>query len=792
MIRNYFTTAWRNILKNKGYSAINIIGLGTGMAVALLIGLWVNKEYSFDKYLPGYQDVYSVKLNITTGGEIRTIDGVSLPLEETLKKDIPEIKYVAESDWGNMHSLIVNDKKIAQYGIMAGPDYLKIFQYPLVQGNASTVLQDPYSIVLTQSVAKALFGNADPMNKTVRFDTRHDLKVTGIIKDVPTNSSIWFGYLVSFKYREIDELWVKQARTEWTNNSFLVYASLQPNADRAQLAGKIKDIVSKNNEEMRNSKTQVILHPMKDWRLYSDFENGKATGGYIDYVKMFSIIGMLVLLIACVNFMNLSTARSEKRAREVGVRKAIGSGRSQLIFQFIIESLLITFLGALLSIGILQLALPGFNTLTNSDIHIPWNSPFAWTIMAGFVIFTGLLAGSRPAFYLSSFRPAKVLKGAVKAGRSATLPRKVLVTLQFTCSVALIISTIIVYRQIQYTKSRPMGYNANRLLITEMSDDLNRNYGALKNELLQSGIVENMSGASCPINGIYAHTAIHEWPGKSAGEEKINAGAIGITDSYFNTVGMTLLSGRNFDNKWSVDSASVIINESAVNRMHLTEPLNQTINWNDHRNVKIIGVVKDAVMESPFMPVAPVVFTHGRDFNQLMYRLSANKDTHDALAKLTLVFNKYNPGYPYSYQFADNAYASKFNLEVLVGKLAGIFAVLAILISCLGLFGLAAYMAEQRKKEIGIRKVLGASVSRVWLLLSKEFLLLVVISCLIASPIALYFLNGWLLKYHYRITIGPGVFIAAGMMAIIITILTISFQAIKAAIANPVKSLRTE
>jgi putative ABC transport system permease protein len=789
MIKNYFKIAWRNIINNKVYSAINIFGLAIGMAVTLIIALWVYQEFSYNRFLPNYKTIYQVRLNHNIEGSINTMNTVSLPLGDVLRKEIPEIKYVAETDWNDNHSLMVGETKLYLKGMRTGNDFLKIFQYPFVKGNGNAVLNDPYSIVLTESTAKSLFGNNDAINKTVRYNNKYDLKVEGILKDLPSNSSLQFKYLIPFSFREQTTDWVKDARTQWGNNSFQTFVALQPGISYAQVEPKIRNIV-KTNSKMK--KTEVMLHPLKDWELYSNFENGKATGGFIEYVKMFSIIGLLVLLIACINFTNLSTARSEKRAREVGVRKTIGSSRQSLIIQFLSESVLVSFIAFLISILLVQLALPYFNQLTKGWISTPYSSPVFWMIMIAFVLITGLLAGSRPAFYFSSFIPVKVLKGTVQTGRSAAWSRKILVVLQFSCSIALIISTVIIYRQIGHTKDRSTGYNQDRLMMTDMSADLNLNYKPLKQDLLQSGVIENVARASSPATGIYSLTIIGEWPGKAAGQESLNTGAISVSENYFQTLGISVKAGRDFSDEWKIDSGSVIVNEAALKKMGLKDPLNQFITWNGNERARIIGVVKDAIMESPFTPVRPTVFTHGREGNSLMYRLSKNISTKDAIAKLTTIFNKYNPAYPYSYQFVDEEYANKFNLELLIGKLAGLFAAFAIFISCLGLFGLAAYMAEQRNKEIGIRKVLGASVSQVWLLLSKDFIVLVILSCAIASPVAFYYLQSWLQKYDYRVTISPFVFIVAAIAAILITIVTISFQAIKAALANPVKSLRSE
>jgi putative ABC transport system permease protein len=796
MFKNYLKMAWRNILYNKGYSALNITGLAAGMAVALLIGLWVNDQYAYDRFLTNYQQASQVEMNLTsqhTGTSTQT--SIALPLTDVLKKQIPGIKYVAETDniGRESHGLMVGDKKLYLEGGAAGADFFNILQYPFVEGQPATALKSLYSIVLTQSTAKALFGDADPMGKEVRFDNAHDLTLTGIIRDIPNNASLKFNYITPFAYKEATEDWVKTGRTKWTWNSFSAYVALEPNVTYAQVAPKIKDIVLRESPEMRPAKPEVFLYPVKEWHLYNEFKNGKIAGGFVDYVRLFSIIGLFVLAIACINFMNLSTARSEKRAREVGVRKAIGSGRFDLVYQFLLESVLITSLSFLLCLLFVLFALPAFNELTGSDIHIPYGNIGFWGIMIGFILLTGLAAGSRPAFYLSSFSAVKVLKGSIHLGKAATLPRKILVVAQFTCSVALIISTMIVYEQIGFVKNRPTGYNADRLVMTDMNGDLYKNYDALRNELLSKGLVEKVSSSTSPATQVYSHFALEKWPGKDANDEGVNIGAIWVSNDYFQTLGMTMAAGREFEGDPKNDSLNVILNEAAVKRIGLKDPVGQLISWNgSDQPVRIIGVVKDVLMESPYKPVEPAIFGHAPNGSIVTYRLPKNADTHTVIENIGKVFEKYNPAYPFQYKFIDEEYARKFDLEVLVGKLAGVFAGLAIFISCLGLFGLAAYIAEQRTKEIGIRKVLGASISQVWALLSREFVLLVVISCLIASPLAFFFLSHWLQQYPYHVHMGPGVFLISGAAAVLITLFTISFQAIKAALANPVKSLRSE
>jgi len=794
MLKNYFKIAWRNLARSKVYSVINIAGLATGMSVALIIGLWVYYQVSFDRFLPGYQNIYTARLRFNNNGETSVGPATPLPLAAALKKDVPGVKYVAQADWMGPHSLVVGERKLYPNGAMAGTDFLKIFQYPLLEGNAATLLQEPYSIVLTQSTAKALFGNELALHKTIRIDNSDNLTVTGVIQDVPANSSLQFNFVVPLAYLQATHGWVKNASTNWRDKSFQTFVALEPGVSYAQVEPALQTMMKKYSpEDYKLFQVGLFFQPLQHWHLYGDFKNGRESGGLIDYIKMFSAIGFLVLLIACINFMNLSTARSEKRAREVGIRKAIGSQRKDLIFQFLTESVLMAFIAGIISLLMVQLVLPAFNTLTKTSIHIPYSNTFFWIGLLLYTIFTGLLAGSRPAFYLSSFNPVKVLKGSVQQGWSATLSRKALVVLQFTCSVALIVGTIIIYQQVQHAKDRPKGYDADRLMMTDASNDLSRNYAALKNDLLHSGIVTSITKSSSPATELWSTQRIDRWETQQAGET-MDIACVGVCDAnYFRTLGMQIKEGRNFEANGS-DSLNVIINEAAAARMRLNNPVNKVLTWHDvPQQVTVVGVVKDALMTSPFANARPTIFIYAPGWSNIItYRLSPTVSTHDAIAKLSGIFNRYNPSYPFLYHFVDESYNSKFSFENLIGSLAALFASLAIFISCLGLFGLAAYMAEQRNKEIGIRKVLGASVPQVWLLLSKEFVVLVVISCVIAAPLAFYFLDEWLQKYPYRIAITPVVFIMAGLAAVAITVVTVSFQAIKAAMANPVKSLRSE
>ena len=792
MFRNYFLTAWRNLLRNRSYSVVNILGLAIGMAVALVIGLWVVYQYSYDRQLPGYQRVAQVHTRSVRNGEATQNNGTVQPLAEALRKEVPGIRYVAHTDWMGTHGLTAGEHKVYLAGAEAEEDFFRIFPYPVLRGDANKALHDPYSIVLTESTGRALFGGEDPMGKKVRVDNQQDFVVGAVIRDLPRNSSFGFNYVLPFAFDIAVNDWVKRAQTNWSNYSFQTYVALDPGASVPDVEARMSAVVKKYNPEAwKSSREELFLHRMSDWHLYSGFKNGRPDGGFIDYVRLFSIIGVLVLLIACVNFMNLSTARSEKRAREVGVRKVVGSLRRDLIVQFLVESMVITLLAAVIAVGLVEAALPAFDALTGCDVGIPWGAGVFWAVMAGYVVGTALLAGARPAFYLSSFRPVRVLKG-VNVGRGASWPRKVLVILQFTCSVALIISTLLIYRQIQYAKDRPTGYDANRLVYTDGSDDLGRNYEGLRDELLRTGLVDKVTRASTFVSDIWNWSSIQDWSGRYPNEQLAMA-TVDVVENYFSTVGMRFVMGKNFSGNLAADTLCVVLNEAAVKRMRFKDPLGQVIMFRKGHRIKVIGVVKDAVMLSPFSPAEPTFFTYSPgDAGNILYRLSPFVEVHTAMARLAPIFNKYNPTYPFIYHFADQTYGEKFQFEELIGKLAGIFAALAIFISCLGLFGLAAYMAEQRMREIGIRKVLGASMGQLWYLLSKDFVMLVLVSCVVASPVAWYFLHGWLQRYSYRISIGAGVFLEAGAIALLITVVTVGGQAMRGALTNPTKSLRSE
>jgi ABC-type antimicrobial peptide transport system permease subunit len=659
--------------------------------------------------------------------------------------------------------------------------------------------------MLSASTAKALFGDVDPLHQTVRLDNKTDVKVTGVYRDLPRNSEFSdVKFLSTWDLVLSQNEWMQKVADDWGNTSFFMYVQIQPNTTMEQVSARIKKAIWDNvDAEIKKFNPEVMLFPMKRWHLYSEWKDGVNVGGRIQFVWLFGIIGAFVLLLACINFMNLSTARSEKRAKEVGIRKAIGSVRKQLIFQFLSESFLVVCIAFFVALLLVSLSLPWFNELADKEMTMFWMNPLFWIVGIAFILITSLIAGSYPAFYLSSFNPVKVLKGTLRVGRFASLPRKVLVVVQFTVSVALIIGTIIVYRQIQHAKNRPVGYNRNGLVMVQIkSDDLSNKLAVLENELKKEGVATTVARSSSPLTAVWSNDGSLQWQGKDPNKVE-SFGIVSVSYDYGKTVGWTFKEGRDFSPALASDSLSsssskeavysLVINEAAANYMGLKNPVGEIVKWGGY-SYRIVGVINNMLMESPFDPVRHIVYkvNYEEANSWVNIRINPQLSAGAALKKMEAVFRKVVPATPFEYQFADTEYGLKFAAEERIGKLASVFATLAVLISCLGLFGLASFVAEQRTKEIGVRKVLGATVYNLWKLLSKDFVLLVIIACLIAVPLAWYFLNGWLQKYEYRTSISWWVFAAAIGGALVITLLTVSFQAIKAALTNPVKSLRTE
>ncbi|GAB4014178.1 ABC transporter permease [Spirosoma migulaei] len=790
MLRNYLTVAFRNLVKNRVYSFINIFGLASGMAVAMLIGLWIYDELSFDRQFKNADRLAKLWQFVKFEEEKASYDVLPIPLAQELRSKYPDFESVGISVTRNV-ILAAGDKKLMKLGNYVEPDFINMLSLPILSGTRFGI-NDVNSILLSESLAKALFGTENPLNKLIKLDNKQTVNVAGVYEDFPANNTFNdVTFLVPWKFFAANDESAKRDQDQWDSNSYQIFAQLKPGADFDQVSAKIRDIRMKRDNPP-GYKPEFFLHPLSKWHLYSDFKDGVNTGGLITFVWLFGIIGTIVLLLACINFMNLSTARSEKRAKEVGIRKAIGSVRSQLITQFFSESLLLALLAFVLSILFVQLALPFFNQVAEKKMVILWANPLFWFAGLGFSLLTGLIAGSYPALYLSSFQPIKVLKGIMRTNRSATIPRRVLVGFQFTVSVTLIIGTIIVFRQIEHAKDRPVGYSRTGLIEIGMNaPELSGHYTALRNDLINTGAVAGMAESSGSITSQSGGTTNISWKGKKDDSKPLVMSNY-ITHDYGKTVGWQVKEGRDFSRDFTTDSSSMILNEAAVKLMGLKRPIGEIIGQSG-REYKVVGVIKDMVKEDPFKPVSPSFFAvNYRNVNTITLRLAPQLSAHVALSKVEQVFKSYSPDSPFDYKFVDDQFSKKFGTEERIGRLAGGFSGLAVLISCLGLFGLASFMAEQRTKEIGIRKVLGASVFNVWRLLSKEFVILVLIAFCLAVPIAYYVLSDWLQNYQYRTELSWWIFAASGAGAVVVTLLTISFQSIKAALTNPVKSLRSE
>ena len=784
MLQNYIKIAFRNLMRNQSYSFINIGGLAAGMAVALLIGLWIWDELSFNSYFKNHERLAQVMLNQSESGGIYTGGTIAMPTGDVLRtKYAADFEAVSLASWIDKHVVYVADKAISSKGMWVQPDFPEMFSLAMIEGS-SDVLKDPSTILISKSLAKSLFGNKDAVNNSVRIDSKLDMIVGGVYEDLPHNTNFYDSHI--FLPWGNKENW-RNSQTAWSNHCGELFVQLSDHASFDRVNEKIKNVPT---PFITNIKEEIMLHPLDKLHLYNEFENAKVAGGRIEFVWLIGVIGAFVLFLACINFMNLSTARSEKRCKEVGIRKTVGSVRLQLIGQFLSESIVVALLAFIFSLILSQLSLSFFNTLADKQISMPIKSPVFWLLAFGFTLFTGIISGSYPAFYLSAFKPVKVLKGTFKTGRLASVPRKVLVVTQFTVSITLIIATVIVFRQIQFAKNRQAGYSREGLItIAVNTPDLERHYDAIQNDLLQSGVILNMAKTSNSPAHFGNNNSIN-WKGKDPALN-IFFRNVNVTPEFGKTLRWTINEGRDFSVDISADSASVILNETAIKIMGLQDPIGDFIEFRG-KEYTIVGVVNDMATQSPYRPNEPsVFFTDGWKGLALM-RLNHSIPVREALAKVEAVYKKYSPNAPFEFNFVDAEYERKFSKEEKVGSLAGFFAVLAVFISCLGLFGLASYVAEQRTKEIGIRKVLGASVLNVWKMLSKDFVILVIIAFLVSVPLSFSFMQDWLQHFEYRTPISWDIFAAVGIAALAITLVTVSIQAIKAAIANPVKSLRTE
>lgn len=788
MFKNYFLVTIRNLFRNGFYSFINITGLAIGITCSILILLWVADETSYDKFHPKADRLYQVWVKAHFDGKISSWTSVPLPTYEAFKTADSNIKRMLVTDWGGQHLLTVGENRLLKDGYWASEEFLEMFEFPLLSGQASQVMDDPRSIVITQSTAKALFGDEDPINQVIKVDNEHELKVTGVLKDIPTNSSFQFDFLMPWKFREQTNDWVRRNTTNWGNYSFQVFAELNDPSNHATVENTVRMMLQEHEE--KETKPEYFLYPLLRWRLHSNFENGVETGGMYDYVQMFTVIAIFIIVIACINFMNLATARSERRAREVGIRKSVGSRKHELIMQFIGESTFISFIAFALAVLMAQLILPYYNDLVQKKLFIDYASSQFWIFSISMILLTGIISGSYPAFYLSSFQPVKVLKGKPTIGKGASAPRKVLVTLQFGFSILLIIGTIVIYQQIQLVKGRQLGYDQENLMAINYTNEVSKNYRPIKLELLESGVVEAVTKSNSAITDINSNNFLG-WPGKPE-DLRVIFTTIATEYDYTKTMGIKLLEGRDFSEDYKTDTAAILINKAALQLMSLKDPIGTELDlWGGKR--KLIGVVDDVLMGSPYQPVKPMfVILDPEWIDAVTVRLKKTNDLQASINKVKAVFEKYAPAYPFEYKFADQEFQKKFTTINLTSQLASLFATLTIIITGLGLFGLASFTAEQRTKEIGIRKVLGASVPSLVQLMSKDFSRLVIISFAISAPLAWWLLTKYLERYPVRTNIEWWVFPLTGLIALVFALAIVSTQAWRAAHANPVNSLRNE
>jgi ABC-type antimicrobial peptide transport system permease subunit len=790
MFKHYFKTTFRNLWKNRAYGFLNIFGLAIGIACAALILLWVEDETSFNHNFPKRDFLYRVMQNDKNDGKISTSGSTPGPLAQALKTDIPGIKNAGRLSWSMDELMLMDEKSIKEKGVYADPSVLSMLTLPFIYGDAGSAFKQLQSVVISESLSKKFFGNDNPVGKVIKMNINGSYSVdgpftiTGVYRDFPQNSSYTFQWISPYETWENKNPWLKP----WSNNLTETIVELDSSYSPSAINKKLENYLSTKADGRTSA---CFLFSMNDWNLRNQFEDGKIAGGNIRYVHLFSWIAFIILMIACINFMNLATARSEQRAKEVGVLKVMGAGKGSLVGKFIGESLMMSFMAVLLAVAMLLLLMPSFNALVQKQLSVDIFRPLHLFSLAGIGLVAGLIAGSYPAFYLSSFNPIRVLKGMkIKTATGVIFIRKGLVITQFTVSIILIISTVIIYQQVQHIKTRDIGYSKDNLVTMDLQGAMKEHFSAIKSKMLSSGYVENAALSLHDALHVYSYGDGFGWQGKDP-NSKITIHSNVVSNEWLRTMHMQVISGRDFYPS-GTDSNTAIINESMAKVMGKAGRIGSIVTSGRY-NLEVVGIMKDFVYNNIYGSSEPLIlFCYTGPATLLTIRYKPHADLTKALAKTEAIMKEYNPGYPFEYKFVDEAFDQFFATETLIGKLAGVFAALAILISCLGLFGLAAYTAERRTKEIGIRKVLGASVQGLAGLLSKEFVQLVALSCIIAFPIAWLAMRNWLQDYQYRTSIQWWVFGVAGLTAVVITLITVSFQTIKAAYRNPVKSLRTE
>jgi putative ABC transport system permease protein len=778
--------ALRSLWRNKGFTLINLGGLAIGLASCMILLLYVAYEYGYDKQFTDYDKTYVLYNNQKTAKETFSFMAFPGKLQDDIKAKVPGVSKVSRLSYPEFQLLTYNQNNFKASASFADPDFLKMFDYKVLKGNPAIFLKNPDGVILSETLAKNLFGNEDPMNKVVKLDNNESLKVEGVIEDRPKNSTLEIDYIMSWTLYEKLNPWTKDSG--WGNNYCMMFLQLQDNSFFDKVNNQLHGMIKAHDKDVNG---EPFIHALSKWRLYEKFENGKNVGGRIDQLKIFFLLAFCILLIACVNFMNLSTAKSEKRSREVGVRKAIGSTRKNLIGQFMFESILLTTLSMLVAFVLIEVSLPYFNNLLGITLRINYEGWIFWAVFLGLTLITGIIAGSYPAFYLSSFDPVKVLKGFKLGGGSSLSIRKFLVVFQFVFAACLIVCTAVIYQQLNYIKSKPIGYNKTNLIQIPTVGELGKKEKrqVLKDELLKSGAVTAVTEYSQSLTGGGNNTYGISWPGKNE-KDKILINTRFTSVDLTKTTGMEILQGRDFSKDF-VDTANVLVNEAMVKVMGMKDPVGKMLNWG--QPLRIIGVMKDYVMESAYQRPLPLLITQNPDrATTLILRLNDKSNITTSINTINTIVKELNPSYPVDIKFVDDNFQAKFKNEKLLGTLSNWFGGFAIFISCLGLLGLALFMAEQRKKEISIRKVLGASTTNILTLLNKDFIKLVAIANIIAFPLAYIIINKWLSAYEYRISISALPFIAAISLSVLIAILTVSIQSIKVAKANPIDALKYE
>ncbi len=789
MLKSYFTIGWRNLLRNRAFSGINIFGLSIGMTCTILILLWVRDELSFNKSHRNYSQIYQVMAHRTFNNQTFTDRNMVMPLAAALEKEIPQIKNAVVTTHPQTSNIRKNDTPYGLTCVTTSTNFLEVFTVDFISKSSPDPIDGPSSIVLTQSAAKAIFGDENPLEQTLDIGQDGQVKVTGVIADLPSNSSMQLDALRSFDYSSDN---VKQNMERWSSSSWEVYIETLPGADMELVNQQINEIKYRHDHADREIST-YFAWPMEKWRLYSDFDAGVNTGGMIEYVRLFTVIAIIILVIACVNFMNLSTARSEKRAKEVGIRKTLGSLKNQLVYQFFTESIILSLIAFCLSMVTVLLLLPSFNQLVDKQLFLNALDPAFWVGSMLIIVFTGILAGSYPALFLSSFNPVKVLKGTVLSGLSgnSVKPRQVLIVFQFVVSTLLISATILVYQQIGMIKGRDIGYDPNNLISILGPEDTQRNFEVIKQELQNTGLIHSVTRTMSPMTDIWWRSIGPDWKGRPDGTKMIFSGQ--FADAGFSTtMGITMLEGRDFSGS-PVDSSYVLLNKTAVDEMGLDEPLGLKLIYGEQEEYTVLGVTDDVVQESPFEPVDPmIIFYSPGNTNYISLRLRDQVTPKEALPVIEKLFRTHNPNHVFDYRFVDQEFERKFLREDMIRKLSNIFAILAIFICCIGLAGLAAFTIEKRTREIGVRKVLGATVQHLLILISRDFLKLVLVALAIAIPLTWWLMDHWLENYPFRVEISMWLFVSVGLAIVVLALAVVGLNTLGAALRNPVNSLRIE